>query len=300
MKKLILATLVAAAAAILVASVAPGRYGAGNYIQSAVDGGSAAPRPAAGAAPASSAGAASSGAAMAPLQPSRAAPAPQQNAAIAKTAPTYTSGTGQGGYGGGSGGTGSGGSSRPGGKGDARSRAAGDGWTTLAATLTGAAERPGPGAPGASGQVTVRLKGTQVCFQESWQGIEATASHIHRGDRNAAGPVVVPFFKSSTPVSVQSATGCVTAAAALVRDISQHPGSFYVNVHTVELPAGALRGQLAMAAGPGGLAMTGTRSQATLVAGLAVAAAGLLLVVSARGRPGRRVAVAGRHAARNR
>jgi hypothetical protein len=52
--------------------------------------------------------------------------------------------------------------------------------------------------------------------------------------------VVVPF----TARADGSSSGCTTSTAATVNDILANPPGFYVNVHTTEHPAGAIRAQL--------------------------------------------------------
>jgi hypothetical protein len=49
----------------------------------------------------------------------------------------------------------------------------------------------------------------------------------------------VPLF-AGTPKH----NGCVHAPKALIEKIRKHPGNYYLNVHTVQFPAGAIRGQL--------------------------------------------------------
>jgi len=271
-KKLLLATLLVASAIMVVAALVPASYDDSAYIQN----------------PAGAGGAAT---AQPPVRQASPTSQPRQNAAIVRTAPTYPpSGQGQGGSGGsGTDASGSGGTDASGSGGTAE-----DGWTTLSAAVTGDAEVPGPGAPGATGQVAVRIKGNRICFQESWSSIKAIASHIHRGARGVAGPTVVPFFKATTPLAGDSATGCVTVDPTLARELGQRPGSFYVNVHTVELPAGAIRGQLALAAGAGrgSLPRTGVQTRIALLVGLVATGCGFLLVTLVRRRP----AVAARHA----
>jgi hypothetical protein len=116
--------------------------------------------------------------------------------------------------------------------------------------LTGANERPGPGDGDGTGAATVSIAildatTAEVCWDLAYSGIDApTAAHIHRGAADIAGPVVVNF---GTP-GASSHTGCADVTTALASEITGDPGGFYVNVHNVAFPAGALRGQLT--AGP--------------------------------------------------
>ena len=113
---------------------------------------------------------------------------------------------------------------------------------TLRASLSGAAEVPGPGDPDGSGRARVRLRGAQgkVCFRLRWSGIgDPNAAHIHAARRGVAGDVVVPLFVGD-PVR----RACVDVEKALIRRIRRHPRRFYVNIHNEEYPGGAIRGQL--------------------------------------------------------
>lgn len=113
----------------------------------------------------------------------------------------------------------------------------------LSATLTGAAEVPGPGDPDGSGEAHITLNQGRglVCFQLSVADIApATAAHIHVGPVGVAGPVVVGL----TPPTGGSSSGCVSADPDLIKDIKQNPEEYYVNVHNASFPAGAIRGQL--------------------------------------------------------
>lgn len=114
----------------------------------------------------------------------------------------------------------------------------------LTATLTGAAEVPGPGDPDGSGTAVVTLnRGQQeVCFELTVSDIDpATAAHIHRGTADVAGPVVVGL----APPTGGESSGCVEEVdVELIDEIRKNPDGFYVNVHNPAFPAGALRGQL--------------------------------------------------------
>ncbi len=112
----------------------------------------------------------------------------------------------------------------------------------LSAELTGAAEVP-PASPTGGGHVELTVNpGTgEICYSLTVSGIGTpVASHIHIGFADQAGPVVVPL---ATPTS-GSSSGCVTIAPSKAHAIVASPQAFYVNVHTAEFPAGAIRGQL--------------------------------------------------------
>lgn len=121
--------------------------------------------------------------------------------------------------------------------------AADDSGRKLTATLTGAAEVPGPGDPDGSGTAIITLNHGQgrVCWDLEVSGIDpATAAHIHVAPVGVAGPIVVPL----SPPTGGSSSGCATADPALIKTIMQNPEQYYVNVHNSAFPAGALRGQL--------------------------------------------------------
>ena len=112
----------------------------------------------------------------------------------------------------------------------------------LTASLSGANEVP-PADPDGSGSVTVKIntgKGI-VCYELTVSGIEpATAAHIHNAPAGVNGPVVVPL----TPPTNGSSSGCVEVVRSLAKAIATSPDQYYVNVHNVNYPAGAVRGQL--------------------------------------------------------
>jgi hypothetical protein len=109
--------------------------------------------------------------------------------------------------------------------------------------LTGEAESPAAD-PVGTGTATVRLRAGQgqVCYRLAVSNLPAAvAAHIHRGDAGSSGGVVVPL---KTPNAAGGSGGCATASRTLVKAILGDPASYYVNVHTGEFPAGAIRGQL--------------------------------------------------------
>jgi hypothetical protein len=112
------------------------------------------------------------------------------------------------------------------------------GWI-VAVDLKGSTE------PNAKGTAVVRIRkdAGQVCYRLHAENITlpAVAAHIHRGAATANGPVVVPF---NAPGANGNSDGCAPTAAALIDEIIAGPAGFYVNVHTTEHPAGAMRAQL--------------------------------------------------------
>ena len=85
----------------------------------------------------------------------------------------------------------------------------------------------------------------EVCFSIETEGLTtgAIAAHIHSGPAGANGGVVVNFDWANTG-DADSAAGCVSADAGVIKDIRQHPDQYYVNVHNSTVPSGAVRGQL--------------------------------------------------------
>jgi CHRD domain len=112
-------------------------------------------------------------------------------------------------------------------------------------TLGGENETPA-GDPVATGTATISIRPgkPKVCYQLAARDLSgpAAAAHIHRGATGNSGPVLIAL---KTPSASGPSSGCAKAARKLVRAIFAHPARYYVNVHTVEFPAGAIRAQLA-------------------------------------------------------
>jgi hypothetical protein len=170
--------------------------------------------------------------------------------------------------------------------GTTESAQSGGAWTKFTAKLSGDNE-VGGGDPDGSGTAAVKMRGTEVCYDIKWTGIDATMSHIHKAPAGTNGDVLVPFFANESPLDANSKGGCVEAKASVVKAITAKPSNYYVNVHSPEFPKGAIRGQLALADGSADqLAFTGgPMSRGLMLLGLCVIAAGsTLLAVGQRRR----------------
>lgn len=119
---------------------------------------------------------------------------------------------------------------------------AGAGGKPYRIALTGAAEVPGPGDSDGSGraEITVNPGRRTVCWTLEVSDIAPTlAAHIHRAPAGVAGQIVV-HLSAPNPTS----SGCMDVDRELAIELVRNPADFYVNVHTPDHPAGALRGQL--------------------------------------------------------
>jgi hypothetical protein len=103
----------------------------------------------------------------------------------------------------------------------------------------------GTSEPNATGSAVLRFRKDAglVCYRLHAANVTlpTTAAHIHKGPAGTNGPVVVPF---NAPGADGNSSGCATAAGSLIDEILATPSGFYVNVHTKEHPAGAIRSQL--------------------------------------------------------
>ena len=118
--------------------------------------------------------------------------------------------------------------------------------STVSAKLSGKAEEPGPGDDDGSGEAALNLKKKkkQISFNISFEGIEnPVAGHIHKGTKKVAGPIKVTLFEDQAGVT-SPVSGTVKAKKKLINKIQNDPNSWYVNLHTPDFEAGAIRGQL--------------------------------------------------------
>ena len=99
------------------------------------------------------------------------------------------------------------------------------------------------GDPDGSGtfEMTINLGQGTLTYELNVTGIEeAMAAHIHSGVAGVAGDVVVTLAAPSDG----SSSGTLMISKELAREILKNPEAYYVNVHNMDYPAGALRGQL--------------------------------------------------------
>ena len=115
------------------------------------------------------------------------------------------------------------------------------------AVLTGAKEvRAGESAGDTNGRgsFSAILDGRTLCYGIQVKNIENPVdAHIHTGGATDRGGVVVPL-KHPAKGDPGFTGGCTRVSRSRAAALAADPGSFYVNVHTAGLPAGAVRGQL--------------------------------------------------------
>lgn len=105
---------------------------------------------------------------------------------------------------------------------------------------------PYAGDPDGSGRalITINIGQREICWHTTVAGVAlpATASHIHHAPAGVRGDIVIVL---TPPDATGEAVGCRSDVSPdLLQDILQHPDAHYVNVHTTEFPAGAIRSQL--------------------------------------------------------
>ena len=119
---------------------------------------------------------------------------------------------------------------------------------TVVVTLNGASECNAAGVCNlgdldGAGTTVFRFRPGFVCYRVRVQNIRlpSVGTHIHRGTRTSAGPIVVQM---SAPDASGVSSGCTATAQTLIDEILATPANFYNNVHTTDFPAGAIRGAL--------------------------------------------------------
>src|SRR6266404_124684 len=132
----------------------------------------------------------------------------------------------------------------------------------LRATLKGFNETPANSTP-ASGSFRATVGGDSITFELKYSGLVADSlfAHIHLGQKNVAGGVMIFFCDNSNPShsprTCPARAGTVTAADVIgpngqgiaPGEFSKvleaiHSGVSYVNVHSTKFSAGEIRGQV--------------------------------------------------------
>lgn len=146
--------------------------------------------------------------------------------------------------------------------------------TTLTATLAPVSEGENPGNPDGSGSASVVVdpEAGTACWELTVDGIgPVLQSHIHVGAKGESGDVAVPLDVDGFDGTSE---GCVDADDAdVLQAIVDDPAGYYVNVHTEDFPAGAIRGQLAGGTDQPDTALPVTDATSSLLGGLLLAAA---------------------------
>lgn len=155
--------------------------------------------------------------------------------------------------------------------------------TTLTAELAGMTEGDNPGNPDGSGSASVTLdpETGEVCWKLTAEGIgEVMQSHIHVGAEGESGDVVVPLDVDGFDGTSE---GCIEEQdAEALQGIVDDPAGFYVNLHTADFPAGAIRGQLAAGGGATeqpNTAMSSTGSSPLLLIGIMLTLASAIVAL---------------------
>ena len=123
---------------------------------------------------------------------------------------------------------------------------------TLGAVLTGSQEVPANNNPG-FGNATVTFDATRqnvnVTITVANLGSPINNFHIHEAPPGVNGPVVVNLIGLGGTFTNGTMTGTFPIDAGVAARMLNNPENFYVNVHTVALPGGGVRGQLSFVSG---------------------------------------------------
>ena len=126
---------------------------------------------------------------------------------------------------------------------------------TYISNMNAANEIPPSAGSSGTGTATYLLNGRMISYTVTVNGLSDTAiaSHIHVGNSQTNGAIIVPF----TPAHIktgQLASGTINLDQPIVSGSSSmtgdsllalfNSGNAYTNVHTVPFPAGEIRGQI--------------------------------------------------------
>jgi hypothetical protein len=124
--------------------------------------------------------------------------------------------------------------------------------TLISTKLSGKKEIGSPGDPDGTGQFTAITTKNTLCYTFSAKRIgKAAAAHIHTGGKDVTGPVSITLMLP-TPDGVAECLEAVpdaedtstTLGESELAGLKANPKGYYVQAHTPDFPAGAIRGQL--------------------------------------------------------
>lgn len=115
---------------------------------------------------------------------------------------------------------------------------------TFCVSLAGAGPESDARDPDASGSAVLQFTGaTSIRFSVRTSGIGSViATHIHRGTAGVNGPMareINPGFPGDSFSGIASGI-----PSELLDEIRKNPSAFYLKVHSLRFPGGAIRGQL--------------------------------------------------------
>jgi hypothetical protein len=111
----------------------------------------------------------------------------------------------------------------------------------LTAKLSGDKIGGDEGDPDGTGTATFDIAAGKLCYDVAYRKVApVTAAHIHAGASGKTGAPVVTLKLDPD----EYIKGCTTVTPEVAAALLTDPGAYYVNVHTTELPNGAIRGQL--------------------------------------------------------
>ena len=111
----------------------------------------------------------------------------------------------------------------------------------LVAVLLGDLVVGDDGDPDGKGSAMITIEGGKLCYDVEYHRLApVTMAHIHAGAAGKAGDPVVTLKLDRD----EYIKGCTAVAPEMAAALLAQPGDYYVNVHTTELPKGAIRGQL--------------------------------------------------------
>ena len=126
---------------------------------------------------------------------------------------------------------------------------------TYVSTMSATSEIPPSVGSSGTGTATYVLNGRMISYTVTVNGLSDTAiaSHIHVGDSQTNGAIIVPFNPAHIKTG-QLASGTINLDQPIVSGSSSmtgdsllalfNSGNAYTNVHTVPFPAGEIRGQI--------------------------------------------------------